>query len=578
MPFGSNRIEEISTTLQSFVIGGVQKFSYGNGKIDQDGVAHLLDQVSAFCREVLTPTLVDARTCSPSESPHLHSQPLGVENALRMFGEGGWQALRIPKRYGGEELPMVVVGAVCEFLSTVDVSIACRFLETQVVFEALMLYGHVEQKEDYLRSAASGVLCGCTTARDQTSVKAEQLTESVYRLKGYCSLNGDKHLDLGNCIHLTLADIESSRNAGQCPALFLVPHFLHNYYDGTTSTNGLNFGKYSNVIKRLSGQKILEIGQIGETTGFLVGKPGEGDRIVEELTTSLKCYRGFSLIGCLERLRSDCLGSSRLHMESENCDQLEQALAVDSEYCEYVGTMVAALRSLATSLAHARDSSLAESNSELFLHYEQQANHLRHSLELCAKCLLQELAQVDSDYRQFCELAGVPVESTPTAIYEAMSLVSSPQEYGCHTVLRNVVLESFGSAEMINEFESVQAALSKVQVKEISFIARLFKEISRFCEYGFAVYKNDILESTEKTEVFDDIANLFANSCAAWALVRVGLAAVSSEVSISEECKCSTLKSCRKFLEFILTEASKVLRDNSLETHLEMMSRLSQYE
>src|SRR5580704_11895494 len=146
-----------------------------------DVLEPVLAEAATFAAEVLDPlnaigdragcTLVDGEVTTPP----------GFKAAYRQFAQAGWIGLPVSADYGGQGLPLVLLGAVLEMWNGANVGFANGPLLNAGAIEALELCGSEEQKQAYIPRLISGEWMGtmCLTEPQAGSDLAAVRTKAV---------------------------------------------------------------------------------------------------------------------------------------------------------------------------------------------------------------------------------------------------------------------------------------------------------------------------------------------------------------------------------------------------------------
>ena len=117
--------------------------------------------------------------------------PSGFKDAFNQYIKGGWASVAGSKKYGGQEMPWNVVGALNEIWHAANMSFSLNMLLTQGAIEVIEAYGTEEQKQKYLPKMINGEWSGTMNltepqaGSDLALLKSKALPENeIYKLYG----------------------------------------------------------------------------------------------------------------------------------------------------------------------------------------------------------------------------------------------------------------------------------------------------------------------------------------------------------------------------------------------------------
>jgi alkylation response protein AidB-like acyl-CoA dehydrogenase len=194
----------------------------------------ILEEAAAFAAGVLDPLnrVSDTHGCRWNDGTV--TTPPGFKEAYRKFADAGWIGLPVPERYGGQELPQLLLGPTLEMWNAANIGFANGPLLNQGAIEAIELTGSEEQKLRYIPNLVSGVWTGtmCLTEPQAGSDLAQVRTRAVpegdrYRLTGQkIFITFGEHDMAGNIVHLVLARLPDAPAGTKGISLFIVPKFV----------------------------------------------------------------------------------------------------------------------------------------------------------------------------------------------------------------------------------------------------------------------------------------------------------------------------------------------------------------
>ncbi|MEP9359621.1 acyl-CoA dehydrogenase [Sphingomonas sp. KR3-1] len=224
------------------------------------------------------------------EAGQVHICP-AIGEALAHYAELGLFAAGFPEEQGGLGLPYLVCAASFAFFAAANVATAAYPMLTVANARLIAAFGSEVQFEAFARPEIEGrwfgTMClsepqaGSSLADVRTRAVAdgEDLLGARYRLTGNKMwISGGDQDASGNIVHLVLAKVPDA--AGVLPegtagiSLFIVPKILPDGSRNDVRVAGLNH----KMGYRGTANCLLNFGEEGGATGWIVGAPGEGLR------------------------------------------------------------------------------------------------------------------------------------------------------------------------------------------------------------------------------------------------------------------------------------------------------------
>jgi len=202
-----------------------------------------------------------------------------MAQALTAYREAGLFALTFPEGVGGPGLPSPVAAAAALFFAAANPSTAGIPMLTAGNARLLTRYGTAKQIETYALPQIEGRWFGtmCLSEPEAGSSLADIRTRAVDQGDGTYAITGNKMWISGgdqeiseNIVHLVLAKL-----AGQI-SLFIVPKILPDGRRNDVQVAGLNHKMGYRGLPNC----LLNFGEQGGATGFLVGEAGAGLKIM----------------------------------------------------------------------------------------------------------------------------------------------------------------------------------------------------------------------------------------------------------------------------------------------------------
>lgn len=249
-----------------------------------------------------------------------------IGEALAQYGEMGLFSAGFAEQQGGLGLPYLVCAASFAFFAAANVATAAYPMLTVANARLIATFGSTAQFEALARPQVEGrwfgTMClsepqaGSSLAdiRTRASPDSSDALGNRYRLTGnkMWISGGDQDVS-ENIVHLVLAKVPDAD--GNLPegtagtSLFIVPKFLPDGARNDVSVAGLNH----KMGYRGTANCLLNFGERGGATGWLVGEPGEGLRQMFQMMNEARIgvgigaaalgYRGYMLSAAYARER-----------------------------------------------------------------------------------------------------------------------------------------------------------------------------------------------------------------------------------------------------------------------------------
>ncbi len=233
--------------------------------------------------------------------------PKSFHRLKRLFDEGGWSSLRLPREYGGQGFSLLMYFAATEYFmhnTAINVYTTRSFSNAKLI----AAYGSHEQKLRYLKHLSSGRWggpfaltepdAGCDIGAIAT--KAERQSDGSYRISGTkCMVsNGDSDL-FSNMLFAVVARVEGAPAGIEGLSVFLVPKYTPNPDGSRTNRNDYVIDGLEDKMGRHGWAtcSTVHFGENGRCCGELLGRENMGLFMIFELLTSLQLCIGLSSSG-----------------------------------------------------------------------------------------------------------------------------------------------------------------------------------------------------------------------------------------------------------------------------------------
>ena len=254
-------------------------------EVDQDIVEAVLDEAAKLARDVWAPLNWEGDQNGAKITDHAVETTPGFKDAYWQFVNGGWNALPHNPEFGGQGLPLVLSMATGEMWQAANLSLGLCPLLTQAAIEAIETHGDAAQKALYLEKLISGEWTGTMNLTEpQAGTDLAAIRCTAKKQGDHYLITGQKifitygdHDFTENVIHLVLAHVEGLPAGNKGLGLFIVPKVLVDDDGSLGERNDL----YPVSLEHKLGIHgsptcVMQFGDQGGATGFLVGKEGEG--------------------------------------------------------------------------------------------------------------------------------------------------------------------------------------------------------------------------------------------------------------------------------------------------------------
>src|SRR6185295_17598063 len=245
----------------------------------------ILEEAAKFASEVLDPLNYSGDQEGSQWKDGAVTTPKGFKEAYKLYCEGGWSALSLDPKWGGQGLPKVLSTPVTEMITSANMSFSLCPMLTQGAIEAMLLTGTKELKKVYLPKMFDGSWTGTMnlTESQAGSDLALVRTKAVPRGDHYL-ISGQKifitfgeHDMTENIVHLVLARTPDAPEGVKGISLFIVPKFLLGQ-DGSPGIR--NDVKCVSIEHKLgihaSPTCVMAYGEKDGAIGYLVGEENRG--------------------------------------------------------------------------------------------------------------------------------------------------------------------------------------------------------------------------------------------------------------------------------------------------------------
>ena len=290
----------------------------------------VLEECAKFNEEVLAPLNWEG-DINPSQWDNFEVKTTpGFKEAFKLYADAGWQGLQHPTDFGGQGLPKTIGAACGEMLNSANMSFALCPLLTDGAIEALITAASDDLKKTYLEKLISGQWTGTMnlTEPQAGSDLALVRTKAVPQADGTYKISGTKiyitygeHDMAENIVHLVLARVEGAPAGVKGISLFVVPKFM---VQGGGALGARNDVKCVSIEHKMgikaSPTAVLQFGDAGGATGFLVGEENRGLEYMFIMMNAARYAVGVQGIAIAERAYQKAVQYARDRVQSRPVD------------------------------------------------------------------------------------------------------------------------------------------------------------------------------------------------------------------------------------------------------------------
>lgn len=290
----------------------------------------VLEECAKFNEEVLAPLNWEG-DINPSQWDNFEVKTTpGFKEAFKLYADAGWQGLQHPTDFGGQGLPKTIGAACGEMLNSANMSFALCPLLTDGAIEALITAASDDLKKTYLEKLISGQWTGTMnlTEPQAGSDLALVRTKAVPQADGTYKISGTKiyitygeHDMAENIVHLVLARVEGAPAGVKGISLFVVPKFMVQDGGALGARNDVKCVSIEHKMGiKASPTAVLQFGDAGGATGFLVGEENRGLEYMFIMMNAARYAVGVQGIAIAERAYQKAVQYARDRVQSRPVD------------------------------------------------------------------------------------------------------------------------------------------------------------------------------------------------------------------------------------------------------------------
>lgn len=283
---------------------------------DESLVDAILEEAARFAREELSPLYAvgDREGAQWSAGPQGYGEvrtPPGFAGAYARFQEAGWMALPGPEEFGGQGLSRRLAVAVSEMWKGANLAFSHVVTLTHGAADALLIAADEAMQARWLPPLIQGRWTGTMNITEPQAgsdlaaitTRALPAADGSYRLVGQkIFITYGDHDMAENIVHLVLARTPDGPPGVKGLSLFLVPKFLLDDAGRPAERNDVVCTALEHKLGvRGSPTTTLVHGEHGGSTGYLVGRLGQGLEIMFVMMNSARLSVGTEGLGLAQR-------------------------------------------------------------------------------------------------------------------------------------------------------------------------------------------------------------------------------------------------------------------------------------
>jgi alkylation response protein AidB-like acyl-CoA dehydrogenase len=281
---------------------------FKNEDLDRETTEAILGEAAKLASEVLAPINRAGDENGAKLNPDDNSVKTapGWIDAYNAYRDGGWNSVVFDEEYGGQAMPWALAFPIQEMWQGANMSFGLCPLLNQGAIEAILAHGSDEQKAEYLPNMISGEWTGTMNLTEPHAgsdlgllrTKADKQDDGTYKISGQkIWITYGEHDLADNIIHLVIARTPDAGDDVKGISLFIVPKFLADGTRNDVKCVGLDH----KLGIHASPTCVMQFGDDGGATGYLVGKEGEGLKYMFTMMNNARMSVGLQGVAIAER-------------------------------------------------------------------------------------------------------------------------------------------------------------------------------------------------------------------------------------------------------------------------------------
>ncbi|MBT35617.1 MAG: acyl-CoA dehydrogenase [Rickettsiales bacterium] len=387
---------------------------------DPDLLKQIFEEAGKFSSNVLAPLNPIGDKEGISLENGLVRMPPGFIDAFNQYIQGGWASVAGSKKYGGQEMPWNIVGALNEIWHAANMSFSLNMLLTQGAIEVIEAYGTEEQKQKYLPKMISGEWSGTMNltepqaGSDLALLKSKAIPENdnykLYGNKIYIT-HGDQDMS-ENIIHLVLARLPDAPQGSEGISLFISPKNIIGNNGDLSQKNDIRVVSVEHKLGTLASPTcVLAYGDNDGAKAELIGQKHGGLKAMFTMMNNARLNVGIQGVSIAERAYQQAFNFSLTRLQGNSIDNSSEGTVPIIDHPDVqrmlmdMKSRIEAMRAL--SLYTANELELTKNAKS-----EKEKQHAQENLDLLTPIV-----------KSWCTDQGVLIASTGVQVHGGMGFI-----------------------------------------------------------------------------------------------------------------------------------------------------------
>ena len=387
---------------------------------DPDLLKQIFEEAGKFSSNVLAPLNPIGDKEGISLENGLVRMPPGFIDAFNQYIQGGWASVAGSKKYGGQEMPWNIVGALNEIWHAANMSFSLNMLLTQGAIEVIEAYGTEEQKQKYLPKMISGEWSGTMNltepqaGSDLALLKSKAIPENdnykLYGNKIYIT-HGDQDMS-ENIIHLVLARLPDAPQGSKGISLFISPKNIIDNNGDLSQKNDIRVVSVEHKLGTLASPTcVLAYGDNDGAKAELIGQKHGGLKAMFTMMNNARLNVGIQGVSIAERAYQQAFNFSLTRLQGNSIDNSSEGTVPIIDHPDVqrmlmdMKSRIEAMRAL--SLYTANELELTKNAKS-----EKEKQHAQENLDLLTPIV-----------KSWCTDQGVLIASTGVQVHGGMGFI-----------------------------------------------------------------------------------------------------------------------------------------------------------
>lgn len=230
-----------------------------------------------------------------------------IRKLMTEFGSGGWISADAPKKFGGQELPLMVTSCAQFIFGSANYSASVFPFLSAGAARLIEHFASEELKEHFIPKLYDGSWqgtmamtepnAGSSLADITTSADPIDDAETIFSIKGQkIFISAGDHDGVDNVVHLMLARINGAPAGTKGISLFIVPQKRYNKEEEETENDVITSGLFHKMGYKGAPIVQLSMGENNNCIGYLVGEKHKGLSYMFQMMNEARMAVGLSAV------------------------------------------------------------------------------------------------------------------------------------------------------------------------------------------------------------------------------------------------------------------------------------------